>query len=852
MEVLRKLARIALFGPLLAFLGSKPALAGDIIVSNFSGGLDTLDNPSAIQSNFSQDTLNVNIQPGGSAIFKRDGYGLFQTLNSTYTSEGIHGGYHFQQLGGSDVQIWASSNTLYGSVSDASFVALATGTYEATWQCTDSQGYAYCFSSAGDTPIQTDGTKANTVYFSSAPSGTMGAFTPLQLVVAGVSGNANTIYVSAQLAFNQFTPGILPSSPFTEPIASPGSRITHLAYYFGRLFWWKDQSFGYATFTGQNDWQLTIISNQIGTLDNSDAFWNSSGFDSGTMFSGTAQANANASPGGIFFRGQDNHIYVYDGYYLTRLSRPITPTVTAASRKKANSWTQQFSTDWVAGSFNPSLSLSTSVAPPTLTLSSATVSYSTNVPDNSFEGTINTTWTYTTYWSQSSSTAGVHCTITPEDGSYFAMENEICGPGWYGPSVLIYSPTASGCTLTGAFVQGVSASQCSWTLNTVTLPAACVNVPVYIIFYDHYYGEIGNQYQFQLASTSTFISSNTFTFYANMDTYSTGGGGCPTGVHYGIDNIQGGVTASSPIYNTGSFYSQVNNAPNLTSWSNFSVLDNDPDISSITYYVRVGTNSFAVNSATPTWKLQPKNSALVVSTGTYMQARADFSRSTATFAAPSLNNFVFNWYEGSASDKSYMTYFNDAIWFSVSSSSTTSLNNRIFYWDLLNGAWVIYDIPSNGFLIENNALYFGSPSGPYVYKYGGVTTDNGNPIKSYWRSPDFLFNAAEQSGDGQTISFPATNDLFVQKEFTQADFVLGESSTTLSYTYTLDSKNSTVFTMTAYDPAASLIQRNFLLPVGKIGKYYDFTIGDNSSNAKWTLMAHRVHYEPLSWKPVLQ
>jgi hypothetical protein len=98
---------------------------------------------------------------------------------------------------------------------------------------------------------------------------------------------------------------------------------------------------------------------------------------------------------------------------------------------------------------------------------------------------------------------------------------------------------------------------------------------------------------------------------------------------------------------------------------------------------------------------------------------------------------------------------------------------------------------------------------------------------------------------------PSFEDAMVQKEFVQSDFVLGESSTTMLYTYTLDSSTSTTFSMTAFDSKASLIQRNFLLPIGKIGKYYDFKIGDNSSVTAWRMMGHRVHYNALNWRPVL-
>jgi hypothetical protein len=318
------------------------------------------------------------------------------------------------------------------------------------------------------------------------------------------------------------------------------------------------------------------------------------------------------------------------------------------------------------------------------------------------------------------------------------------------------------------------------------------------------------------------------------------------------DNALTSINSASILaQSTGTYYSAVNNAPNFTSWGNFTADDSYPGISSITYYTRASTSSFTVNSSTPAWFLQTKNAIVAASTGTYMQMRGDFYVSAAT-ETPILSDFSFNWFEGISSDKTYITYFNDAIWFSVSSGSSTATNDQVFYWDLLNGAWCLYNIPANGFLVENNALYFGDPTSSNIYKFGGVQTDNGVNINSYWRSKSFLYDENTTSANGQSVNFPATDDLFVQKQFMQADFLLGQSSTILTYTYTLDSKTSTVFTMTAYDSSASLIQRNFLLPIGKIGKYYDFQIGDNSGAPKWTVFGHRVIYNSLNWKPVLQ
>jgi hypothetical protein len=818
-----------------------------------------MDNPAVIDPSMSQSLLNVNIQPGGSAVFKRDGYGLFEALPSASTGP-IHGGYHFQQSGGSDVQLWGSDAYLSGSVSDASAVKLATGTIGATWQCADSQGFAYCFSSSHDTPIQTDGTVANTIYFSSAPSGTMATFTPLQLVVAGVSGNTNTLYISAQNNFANFNIGILPSSSFVYPIAAPGSRITHIAYYFGRLFWWKDQSFGYVTFTNQNDPQVTIVSNQIGTLDNSDAFWNSSGFDAGTMFSGSQQANANASPGGIFFRGQDNHFYVYDGYYLTRLSRPITPTVQLSNRRKANSWTQTTATDFSGGSSYATYTDTTTV--PGLIQPTNFTDYFNNLGNwNNVSGV----WTATNNQAIANATS---VSRTAEDYSDVPGQSNINLTSWD-----LFSSMHFGSTNLGGDQVEVDYVDSGFNgygiLYTLDIAGSLLYAQI-IRLTNHIYTAISaqttisaglpyNNHTFDLKRTaggvfSLYVDGSVIASSATDTTY--------TGVSRAdlLYNYQGGANGSF-IFNlfsiasaSSTYYSAVNNAPNITTWGSFNATTFNFG-GTQNFQVRASTGSIAVSASTPSWVNQTNGATVQASTGTYMQMSDTFiSTSTAyTGQVPTLNDFTFNWFEGTASDKCYISYFNDAIWFSVSAGTTTSTNNEIFYWDLLNGAWLVYNIPSNGFLIENNTLYFGSPTNNNIYKFGGVSSDNGAPINSYWRSKAFLGNqTSESSSNGTSLTFAATDDLFVQKEFVQSDFILGESSTTLTYTYTLDSSTSTTFNMNSYSATSSLVQRNFLLPVGKIGKYYDFSIGDNSINPKWVFMGHRVKYNPLNWRPVLQ
>lgn len=277
---------------------------------------------------------------------------------------------------------------------------------------------------------------------------------------------------------------------------------------------------------------------------------------------------------------------------------------------------------------------------------------------------------------------------------------------------------------------------------------------------------------------------------------------------------------------TGTYYSAVNNAPNLTSWG--SLIESDSG--TITYYVRASTGSFTVLSSTPAWVLQTKNSIPNYSTGTYMQLRADFSVTAATEAS-SIQDFSFNWNEGTTVDKAYIKYFNDNVWVSVS-SGTSGINNQIQRWDLLNQTWLIDNIGSNGFLVDANALYVASSASGKVYKFGGVTTDDGAAINSFWRSKSFV-----------------GNDPFVKNEYLGADFIVKGVPSTLTATYTVDSSTPTSYSVNMTDSVRSLVQRGTNFPAGKQGGFIDMKFQNNSSDPKFEVLGIRIRYNSLPWRP---
>lgn len=873
-----------------------PSLGGEIVISAFSG-LNTQDNPAAISDGEAQDLLNVNITPGGKSVFTRDGYGLFKTL--TISSTAIHGGYYFQDLLGADIQLWGVSSTLQAIYNATTPVQIATGTLNATWQCADSQGFAYCLNSSRDTAVRTSGTSGTTTFQAGVPKGTMVTFTPDRMVVSGVSGTESALYLSQSNTFTNFTTNVLSPDPFIEYINAPGSRITHIKYACGKLLWWKDGSFGYSVGTDQYNFEDVTISATIGTLDNDSDYYN----------------------GHVYFRGQDSHIYDYDCSNVTRLSRKILPTVQAANRRKSNSWTQSTQADWQAGTGIPAANMSLILSTGDVVLSSftsvdtdsSTFSLGTgtnitfanlaifistnnagNITDNDWEGTLSTNYDASGWVTTASDP---DCGATPFSGTRFATTGISAAP--------ITALTFTVLDNNGVGLSSTSitlAATCNWLTQTVAVPGqagkrvkyqwsytdssnhAMITKSTYIYpgTIDFHYRcpdvvGTGNTCNLDLVSggsstiaTANFTSRsmdsgltartaaalatwapNTGTSYIELQTsadnsvwvpittatgtYSTAGRRYYRYIssftaNYGDYALSTLNDASVVAISTGlTFQSAVNNAPALTSWSNFTATDQTTG-GTISYFTRASTANFIVTSSTPNWVSQTKNSAVSASTGTYFQVRADFVSATSS-ATLALNDFTVNWFEGLAAEKAYIKYWNDSVWVAVS-SGTSGLNNRVIRWDLQNEAWLFDDIGSNGFVVDNGNLYFGSTSAGKVYKYGNnLTTDDSLPITSYWTSKNY-------SGA----------DPFVQNNFDQMDFIVKASSTTMALSYTLDGSSITAINLPIYNANKTIIHKGINLP-GKLGTFFNIKFGATSSNTKYEVLGFRVKYTPNAWRP---
>lgn len=907
---------------LLCLVSLIPAWGDQIAVSKFRG-IDNNSNSAIIGPEFAQDLLNVEINPGGASIKKRPGYGLYKTLS---TSQALHGGYHFFDSSGNDVTVWGSSTSLYGIVADATPTQIvSSATLNSTWDCADSQGSAYCVTSNRDAYIKTNG--ATLQSWNTSPLGTMVETTPDRVVVAGVSGNLSTIYHSAANSFLSYTVGPLPTDAFTEVIAAPGSKLTHLRWACGKLLWWKDQSFGYESFDDQYALNIKIISDNIGTFDNTSA----------------------VDPGGnVWFRGQDGHIWRYDCAGLTKESIEITPLVQASGRRTSDLWTQTSQSDWQAGSSSPTaptqpLSFTISagdVIPGSFTVTensstswnsgtasntsvgtssiSLSVNSSGDVTNNSMEsGSVGSTpsnWTGSGYLKESSDiTVGCLGGFTGIDGTYFA-EPATGQKTDSTPLLTVQILDATSSAILDSTSFSIASTNCTFTTKTVSISASNKGKRVKFKFLTT--DSSGVTSDVPLQTSESYILGGDFTFLLAVSNNGTGFNfACIDKVTSGSSTITTGSFTSQPLntglpysflfssatWNTngstptfviqkstasngkfyematstntntqlnqqyfryvttmtvlatdpqigsisgvnfvamssGTFYSQLKNAPSLSAWSTFNPTYSNGN-GSHAFYIRVGNSSWGTLSPTAPQMTALAPNALVASTFTaqYFQIIDSFTITSATDTVPILNDFTVNWFDGNASDQAYMLYFDNAIWADVSEGVGVSSNTYIFKRDLINDGWLLYNFGAGGMLVQNNHLFFGDVSSTgKIFEFDSGHSDNGTAINAFWRSKDFT-----------------GPDPFMQSALTKIDvFAKKDTGSTLTATYALDTSTTTTnYTISLSSSIATIIQNRKSLPAGKQGYMFNLQLGDSSTSSDWELLGYRISFDQLPWRP---
>jgi hypothetical protein len=883
---------------------SSPVLAEDWNVGVIGpfGGINNAENSMTIPANMAQDALNVDITDGGRSFKKREGYA--QAFATTYTTSAIHGVFAFYDSSGNDVVLAFNDVNVTASVAGGTASTIySTATAAATWQCVDSQGYAYCVNSERDGLFKTAGVTLQSL--APASTGTIVAVTPERLVQAGFSGTtSNRIDFSKANDFTTWTVGSEPTDPITFTITAPGSKITHLTYAHKKIYWFKESSFGYILEGDElADWAIRVVSSDIGTLDNT---------------------STQDTDGNLYFRGQDGHIYVTDGGSVEKISKDVGGTIATAQGRTLNSWTQTDSTQFDDGDMEPDDSLSYTISSGDVVVSSYSATDDTTAEFNN--GTTSSVTVGTNRYSISTNNSGDIADNSFESGGNFD------GSGWFtlsiaqgtscgtvtasdGENVIVaVQPNKAG-TVTGYLISAdtgatldsetFSSGACTWVTKTLSSPSnlgkrvrlkftdscsGCTTITTtqqdsFIlggdITYDvmrpynsaqtEGYPMIDNIQQGSSTITSGSYTSAAFnsgydygyasisaswteddivpSFVLQQSANGTSGWSdvvSSTGTSAAItdpylryistftvgtgDALTAVTSVSITARSSGTYYSAVNNAPNLSAWDSFEVTKTDNG-GTMTFYVRSATETFTVLSSTPSWTAIDPGETPTVSTGTYFQFKSEFTISHAT-QNPTLSAFTQNWIEGSASDKSYATFFDDKVMFSVAAGAGQTTNNRILVYDLITPGWTLYDLPSNGFYRRNQSLYFGSSSAGYVYKFGGVDSDNGSAIEAYWKSKDFFMD-----------------NPFIDKELVNisvaADAV---NSSSVTVTYTTNGETSTSYQI-PLQSNKTFSRSNENLPIGTTGGTLNIKIGNDAIDQPFEIFAIQYGWRPKVWKP---
>lgn len=885
---------------LLSVLSLGVLHADQVAVVSFKG-LNNNANATLLEPTQAQDLLNVDVSYGGKSVLKRSGYGLYKALG---TGKAVHGGIHFFDSTGNDVQVWGSSTSLYGIVADGTVTQLiSSATLNSTWDCVDIQGFAYCADSNRDALIKTNG--ATQTWYSSA-LGTMVEATPDRLVVAGVSATPNTLYVSQSNTYTNFTIGVNNTDAFTEVIASPGSKLTHIRWGCGKLLWWKDASFGYLDFDNQYVAQVKTVSDTIGTFDNTSAI----------------------DPGGqVWFRGQDGHIWKYDCTSLSRESLDISSNTQASQKRVANLWTQSTQAEFQAGTSIPTNNTSTTISPGdvivssfqavenssaqwnsgsanSLTVNPSSITLTLDavaLPNYSFESGQTTNWTVGgSGWSNGVSDA--QCAgLNAVDGALFET---LTSNGY--ASLL----TCDGSVIISSNTSLASGTDCKvWAVQTLPYPSSYIGKCVKLQFCS-------------VSGCASSLTSDNFILNGNPIQYDvTAGKGVPPRSYLDlVSNIITGKIRSDIA--TGSFTSQAYNTGFTSSTFQISEFNWVANTTTPTFSLQTATSTLGTwrtvltSSATnavgdqfvrwvSTITIGSSDNALTAissitfisrSTGTYyssVRSAPNFT-SWGTLGVNSANNAGTQTFYVRGSSQSITVLSSTPAWTAITAGSlitattgiflqfrddyaltaatqTPTLNDFTLNWfegSATDQAYMIYfkdaiwasvadgaGQSTNNYIFRNDLVndlwtVYSFGAGGMVIQgqnlYFGDTSTSGGNIFQYGTSTSD--NGAAINSYWKSKEFTGS-DPFLQSQLTQLDtFSKKNQGSTVTATYTVDTSSATSFSVGLSTPNA-IVQSRKLLPSGKLGYTFNIQYGDNSASSAWEIFGFRIGYIPQPYRP---
>ena len=195
---------------------------------------------------------------------------------------------------------------------------------------------------------------------------------------------------------------------------------------------------------------------------------------------------------------------------------------------------------------------------------------------------------------------------------------------------------------------------------------------------------------------------------------------------------------------TGNYISDIATATGISSWGNFNSI-NETQGGAITFYYRTSTS--VVNIATQTWRqISPGTIINAPTINTYFQW-------ASTITAPgnltsNIDQVTLSYLQGSgAPNRPVGIAWNNEYWLSVATDLASSLRLQYVKSWITNpnpNSWNVMSQMNIGSLFKDGAstLYGGSSNSGTFYRLDYGTNDNGQAIDAFYDTPDMTFTGA--------------------------------------------------------------------------------------------------------------
>ncbi len=616
-------------------------------IKDFHCGIDSYHSSLTIGDCFVQDALNVYFDKV-SGVQKRGGY----------TTAFSSAGYSYSGLWSytdSSANIWLiarSSNTIMATtgIGTSTFnVKVATISVNDSVNCVTAQGNFYCVD-------QTQG-----VYYwngsvlkavASSPHGSLIANFHGRVWVSGLAvPNGNFLYGSAYLDGTTWTTGV----NATDPVALQVNLLDNADVVTTLFAGYNDvlyvlRNYGIYGLTGfdQTTFQISQLNTEVGCID---------------------QRGIQPIFGGLVFPSARG-IEFFDGYTATRISDPIknlVDPITLGSSFSQTSWVQSSQADWEAGTITPTGSLSTTISPGAIVLSTASGSFSDQANSDFSSGTLSNVTvannsvyistnnsgaindpsfeaTYATNYSgtMNFNTCDSVCGSGGQSGTQFAetLNDGNCG-GTCGGSCSNSSPNMSAFSFVLLDASGVGISTntlsvspgCGWTLYTLADASSAGRRVKYKWFNT---AAIGAS---QMTTKASYIFPGTVSFYYRCPDQSGLSRWCD------VDNVQGGSsTITSGVFTSRVFDTGVSSSILKSQMVSISTVSNTEPITTVLQTSSNGT----------TWVDATTSTGTPTTTNRYLRYISTFTIGPGDTALSTLNgvSLSYNFTQSSGAFKS--------------------------------------------------------------------------------------------------------------------------------------------------------------------------------------------------------